>query len=218
MTKAFLLAMLLMTLIRCGQDPLAFAIEPIPVGYDRAEVLDADIVDIDNDGDSDLVAATTADLRYLEFSEGRYSDMTAGTALGKVSAVEAVHRDGHDYIVKRGNELSRLEYSGIGTWRESEEAVENFESEPMLEARADFDLDGQSDRAQIINNTLLIEFAHGDTWTDVTSQVAVDGLMLPRPGRRIRAADLEGDGDMDLIVVGGRMFRLINNGGKLAPR
>jgi len=218
MTKAFLSVMLLMTLVRCGKDPLAFAIEPIPVGYDRAEVLDADAIDIDNDGDSDLVAATAADLRYLEFSEGRYSEMTAGTGLAKVSAVETMHRDGNDYIVKRGNELSRLEYSGIGTWRESEDAVENFNPEPMLEARADFDLDGQIDRAQIINNTLLVELAHGDTWIDVTSRVAVDGLMLPKPGRRIRAADLEGDGDMDLIVVGGRLFRLINNGGKFAQR
>ena len=54
-------------------------------------------------------------------------------------------------------------------------------------------------------------------WIDITNRIGADGVRLPVPGRRLCAADIEGDGDIDLVLVGGGLFTLLNNGGRLGP-
>jgi len=208
------LAVLALLAVACGSDPLLFAPKAIPVGYDRVPVIDADAVDIDRDGDADIVAMTTDDLRFLEFVDGRYVDATAATALGKVAAAEAMHRDGDDYVLRRDGAWVRLGYSGIGSWHESDVPVpDDFEPEPALEVRADLDGDGVPDRARLDGRRVIVELDRGGALVDVTARVGARGLALPVDGRRIRAADLDGDGDVDLLVVGERLFALWNNGG-----
>jgi hypothetical protein len=206
---------LLAALVGCNQEPLAFLPHPIPVGFDRVDVLDADAVDLDRNGPMDIVALTAEGFRYLELAEGRYTDRTGGTALGKVEAAEAMYRDGHDYVLQRGDDLVRLEYSGIGSWHEVDDPVEGFEPAPTVEVAADLDGDGTEDRARLVGDRIVIELSRGGRWLDVTTLVAADGLRLPKPGRRLRAADLDGDGHVDLLVVGGRLIALMNNGGEL---
>ncbi len=208
------LAALALLAVACGRDPLVFSPRSIPVGYDRAPVVDADARDVDGDGDADVVAATTEDFRYLEWVDGKHVDATAATALGKVAAAEAMHRDGDDYVLRRDGAWVRLEYSGIGSWHETDAPVDaDYEPEPALEARADLDGDGVPDRARLDGRRVLVELRRGDAWVDVTAEVGARGLALPVDGTRLRAADLDGDGDVDLLVVGQRLYALWSNGG-----
>jgi len=201
----------------CGGDaPLAFQAFPIPVGYDAADMRDVDPVDHDGDGDTDLVCATAADFRYLESVDKRFTDATTSTGLGKLAPVDALHRDGDDYILRRGADLSRLVYSGIGTWEEQPGPVPDSAPPAGLSVEVDLDGDGRPDRARIEGASVRVEVSRGGEWVDVSAQVGADSLFLPRPGTRICAADLEGDGDIDLFVVGQRLFVMINNGGRLA--
>jgi hypothetical protein len=210
-------AIMLLALAGCGDaPPLAFQPRQIPVGYDAADMLDVDALDHDGDGDADLVCATSADFRYLEFADQRYADATAGTRLGDLEPAELMHPDGDDYILRRGQTLSRLEYSGIGTWEEVAGPVPDESPPAGLVVQADLDGDGHVDRVSLDGTSLHVEVWRApDRWVDVSAQVGAASLFLPKPGTRVCAADMEGDGDIDLFVVGKRLYVLINNGGPL---
>ena len=215
MNHLLLTGALLTALVGCGQEPLAFLPRPIRVGYDRVEILDADVVDLHHDGNKGIVVLTAEGFRYLEQVDGKFVDRTSGTALDKLAAADAMHPDGEHYVLQRGDAFTRLEYSGIGTWHEVDTPMQGFEPAPRLLVVADLDGDGIDDRAQLIDERVLIEFSRGGQWLDVTALVAADAVSLPATGHRLIAADLDHDGHVDLLLVGGRLIALMNNGGEL---
>ena len=196
--------------LACGGGDPVYVVEPIPVGYDASPTIDADVVDHDGDGDGDILAATEADLRYLEFHDGKYRDNTQATALNKVPAVQRLCPEGPDYILVRPAGMSRLVYSGIGSWHEEPGPVPAEAPAPVLAVEADLNGDGLPDRARLVGRGLQVEFQReGGRYEDVSAATGADGLYLPRDGTRLVAADLDGDGDMDLLTVGGRLVALV---------
>ncbi len=203
----------------CGSEPpLAFSPRPVKVKHDGFEVLDAVLLDPDHDGDMDIVAVTSEGLRYLKFDRTWWDERTLGTKLEQVAPGERLDLDGMDLLLQRGPETVRLVYSGIGSWSEAAPDETQTTSLPdpqsALAAQADFDGDGRTDTARLDGRRVLVSLRAPDgSLHDATSEVRADGLTLQGPGRRLWAADLEGDGDVDLLLVGGRIAVLLNNGG-----
>jgi hypothetical protein len=198
-----------------GEDPLAFIPMPIPIGNDASEVYDVALVDPDHDGDLDLLVATADGLRYLRHDDGRWTDHTPGTALGRVEPADWLTADGMDMILTRDGVHSRLEYSGIGSWHEEDDALVS-EAPPAasLAVDADFNGDGALDRAIIDGRTVRVGLRDlAGVLQEATTRLATDSLALRADGRRLLAGDLDGDGDMDLLAVGGRLLALLHNGG-----
>jgi hypothetical protein len=208
---------LLVALPGCGGKPqLAFVPVPIRIGYDAAEVFDAVAVDGDGDGDLDIVAATADGLRYLRNEGGAWSDATAGTALDGVPPVDRVELDGRDLLVSSQGEAFRLAFTGVGSWHAG--GAQPPAQLPPLATSVDVELsdDGAIDRASIVGVTVHVQLRdRAGALHDVSTQVASDALPLRAPGRRLIAADLDGDGDFDLLAVGGRLLVLLCNGGEL---
>jgi FG-GAP-like repeat len=222
-----------------GPPPLALLPTPVPVGYDGFTVYDALLVDLDHDGDMDIIASTELGLRYLRADGGRWTDETLGTALEKVAPVTRLQLDGADLLCQRGEQVVRLKWSGIGSWHEvvpdaatatggaigagaaSAAPAPNATSEPALaeaplQADADFDGNGIADHASLSGRGVRIERRDAaGALHDVTSTVSADAASLRADGVRLYAADLDGDGDIDLLAVGGRIMAWFNNGGRL---
>jgi hypothetical protein len=208
---------LLAVLPACGgKPPLAFAPVPIRIGFDAAEVYDAVAVDGEGDGDLDIVAATADGLRYLRNEGGAWSDATPGTALEGVPPVNRVELDGHDLLVSGEGGAFRLAFTGIGSWHAGGAQPPAQLPPPATSVDVELSGDGAIDRASIVGVIVHVELRdRAGALHDVTTQVASDALPLRAPGRRLIAADLDGDGDCDLLAVGGRLLVLLGNGGEL---
>ncbi|HTE06488.1 MAG TPA: FG-GAP-like repeat-containing protein [Planctomycetota bacterium] len=212
---------LVLGLAACGGPlPLALVPTPVPIGHDGFTVHDAVLVDLDHDGDMDIVASTEPGLRYLRAEGGRWTDETLGTALEQVAPVTRLQLDGADLLCQRGADIVRLKWSGIGSWHEVPAAQpasmpQEF-APPERAVEADLDGDGIVDRASLAGRGVRIERrdAAGGLH-DVTSAVAADALPLRADGVRLYAADLDGDKDTDLLAVGDRLMVFLNNGGRL---
>lgn len=212
----------LLALMGCNNRPvLSFRVLHVAVGHDQFEVLDVALVDPDHDGDLDLVVATDNDLRYLRHERGAWQNGTAGTGLDRVAPVQRLHRLGTSLLAERNGTLVLLSASEIGTWSEqSEGPVPAIEPVVDTELLLDLDGDGNDERVRLAERRLTVESSSpGGDWRDVTALCGADSLLLPAPGRRLLSGDLNGDGQVDLAVVGGRLFVLLGNGGTLAaPR
>jgi hypothetical protein len=203
-----------LALLACGRDPLALRPTPLVVGYDNEEVLDIAPFDLDHDGDTDLVVALPSGLRYLSCQDARWTDATPGTALEKAGPVRALRPDGTDLLIERPDgSLARLVYSGIGSWPEPGAAPAALPDAPHS-AEADFDGDGRADQATLDGRTIRVSLRGADgALRDETATLGTNSLPLRGDGRALFAADLDGDGDQDLLAVGGRLMACINNGG-----
>jgi|GEM_PF-209841 len=227
--------------VSCSDVPLGFKGLQIQVAHDGFEVLDAHPVDLDHDGDMDLVVATENDLRYLRHERLRWTDESAGTGLPGLAPAERLRRVGDDFVLERGGKTTRLVYTGIGSWeeqgadssgglqadsnsngdsgRESEAVAPAVTStgnatDATLEIVADLNGDGIDDKAWVADRRVRVAFGdRSGALLDVTHAVGADALKLPAAARRLHAVDIEGDGDLDLFVVAGRLFALLNNGG-----
>jgi hypothetical protein len=219
--------------------PLAFVPQTAPIGHDGAEVLDLAVLDVEGDGVLELVAARPDGLHLLRRSGGIWQDATPGTGLERVTPVETLVAAGRDLLVTRAGRTVRLVASDVGTWSEAPAAGTDTEPDPATETDsgsgaqaaeapatprgggvqvdADLNGDGALDRALVDGRVVrvLLRDVTG-TLGDVTTRVASDALPLQGPGRRILAADLDGDGDVDLVVAAGRLLLLLSNGGTLS--
>ncbi len=200
-----------------GAPPLALTPKPLRLTHDGFFVHDAAVIDPDRDGDMDVVALTQEQIYYMEHIEGGWLAATAGTGLAGLPTGQRLHpvmAEGLDFLIERDGVVSRLVYSGIGSWTEAEEPGYGGGPEVSMTVAADFNGDGQDDAATAEGRRVRIVLTQPDGPPfEATSLVGADGLMLPAAARRLIATDLEGDGDTDLLVVGGRIFVLINNGG-----
>ncbi|MFT7461784.1 MAG: hypothetical protein ACI9EF_000118 [Pseudohongiellaceae bacterium] len=223
--RLWLLVALLLT-TACSETPLGFKAVHIKVAHDGFAVMDAHPVDLDHDGGMDLVVATENDLRYLRHERLRWIDESAGTGLPGIAPAESLLREGNDFVLQRDGQLTRLVYSGIGSWEEqgggaSEPRgapvpgiVSSMDKPPTL--FADLNGDGINDKAWIAQRS--VHLALGDdtgTFHDVSHVTGTDALALTAASTRLHAVDLEGDGDLDLLLVAGRLFALLNNGGSV---
>ena len=207
-------AWLVALLAACGRDPLALRPAPVAVGYDNEDVLDVAPLDLDHDGDTDLVVALPSGLRYLSRQDARWADQTPGTALDSAGPVRALRPEGEDLLIQRPDgSLARLVYSGIGSWHEGGEAPAALPDPPRA-ADTDFDGDGRADRAELSGRIVRVSLRGADeALRDATAALGTDSLPLRAEGHALFAADLDGDGDQDLLAVGGRLMSWISNGG-----
>jgi hypothetical protein len=211
----FLGLALSLSAVGCGEDRLSFRVLHVKVAHDGFEVLDVALMDAEGDGDLDLVVATEHDLRLLRFDRGGWSDASAGSGISQVPAVQRVHADGRDLLVERDGKLRRLVGSAVGTWQEAADDEQGPAPGASPVALADLDGDGLDERITLDGQTLRVERRTESGWRDLTAATGADGLALPGPGTRLLAGDLDGDGHLDLAVVGRRLFALLSNGGAL---
>jgi hypothetical protein len=205
---------------------LSFVPQLAPVNHDAEEVLDLAVVDVEDDGVLEIVACRPDGLYLLRLRDGRWQDATPGTGLDRIAPVDALVAVGRDLVATREGRSVHLLASDIGTWAEMSPvgddggaAASPTEAAPGTgPVQVDIDLngDGALDRAVVdgrIVRVLLRDMA--GRLDDVTTIVASDALPLRASGRRILAADLDGDGDIDLVATGGRILILLSNGGAL---
>jgi len=212
--RAMRRALPLLLLAACSHAPLALHPTPVPIGYDNEDVLDVVPLDVDRDGDTDLVVATPTQLRYFARQAAGWIDETPGTALDKVGPVLALRPDGADLLIERPDgSLARLVSSGIGTWHEGGVAPDRLPDPPRA-VDADLDRDGRPDHAELDGRRVRVALRGADgALHDETAALGADALPLRGDGHALYAADLDGDGDLDLLAVGGRIMALLNNGG-----
>lgn len=208
----------------CSEPPLTFTPRILEVGY-NAEVIDAIPVDLDGDGDIDLLVSLKTGLRYMRFDEGMWTDQTPGTGLASVP--EAYHGSsiltvGDDLFLPPKGESDpaasslHLKYTGIGSWDALEGPPAGTLSGPLpsQEAAADFNRDGLEDRAVLDRGQLRFFFAtNAGEWWDVSNLIGADALRLPDETRSVHTDDVDGDGDIDVLVIGKRVVALLSNGG-----
>ncbi len=190
-------------------DGSAFSEHVIASGV--ADAIDAGAVDVDRDGDLDVVALTLADstVRWYENTAGNGSAwsahvIAATTSSGRALALGDVDRDGDVDAVSYGsNRLAWYENtSGNGsTW--STIAVSTATVEGQAVALSDYDRDGDLDLIAAPGATSAAtrfenEGGTGDTWT---SQ-AIAGTTSPPGGGKVglATADIQPDGSPDLML------------------
>ena len=207
--------LLLLALGACGEPTLAFVPHRIVFRHDAEEVLDAVPIDPDHDGDWDIVATTPQGLAYLSFHDGAWTDETEGTALSKARVATAGRLDGLDLLVRRPNaSFERLEYSGIGTWAKGGVQPTSLPDPPRA-VEVDLDRDGRPDRGELIGHRVRVMLhTVDDVLLDQSHQVGVDSLPLVGEGVAVYVLDLDHDGDLDILAVGGRLMAYLGNGGR----
>ncbi len=189
-----------------GSDGLVAT--PLAIEINQAKATDAELVDLDDDGDLDLVLATSVGVmvfdnlrggRYRDVSQQWFPQSTAGTEL----LIADFNNDGRFDVLIFGASATALFHNTGSTYRAS--PLPDTGGVPWAAAvAADFDNDGDVDLAMSGRYV-----AAGGTGTNVArgiqllrnrrDQFTVEPLdATAREARTLIAADLDADGDLDL--------------------
>jgi tetratricopeptide (TPR) repeat protein len=179
--------------------------------------------DLDRDGDLDLVVAHAKGLAWIDNQrQGRFADRTVAAGLAASEPVEAavsadLDNDGRPDLVTAG--------SGLTVWHN---LGGRFAARPLRGLPAgkhytsviafDADNDGRLDLAAAGPDGIVALGQRGTVAAPTFEPLVIGGLAgtegAPKSASILIDADLDGDGDLDLVVAGeSGLHRLVNEGG-----
>ncbi len=180
--------------------------------------------DFDNHRDVDLliVDEDAAPRLYANQRDGAFRDVAAAVGLTAVSkpddaiaaaAVADVNKDDWpDFLfVRRGSAVLAM---SDGRGRFSVSSAPDRLAGATSAQFVDYDNDGLLDVAAVTPRGLVVARNVGPSWVDVTTNAVGAGDAAPRIGpRSLLAADLDRDGDVDLLAAGAGQGWVWSNGG-----
>jgi hypothetical protein len=162
--------------------------------------------DVDRDGDPDIIASVYGG-EYIQLYTNNYdgisgftsNDIASGLSIqAKKLALADVDNDGDLDLVAGGNvhTLGLYLNNGAGSFTSVVSPLPAFDSI----AHADFDSDGDIDLALALNDISYSLFIYKNSGTGAFSLLSsiTDGSTYPR--REISTADMDGDGDIDIVM------------------
>lgn len=203
----------------------------VDVGF--TDVTSVRAVDLDADGDLDLVAGSAVDLfnatgsiaYYENDGLGAFGPRSGEVSVDAVLAIETVDFDGDgddDVVVAGAVSVAAAENDGSG-------ALTNFRlaqvpRDPLtglitgiaLDV-ADIDGDGRDDLAVAVRNTNTVLWIRNEPFSELSGNPIFVSTTTDSP-QSIRAVDQDGDGDLDLVVASaatetsGEVVSFQNNG------
>ena len=177
--------------------------------------------DFDNRRDVDLIAAGSSGVMLLKnLRDGRFQDVAtdAGLREGAYLSVAAgdVNADGRtDFLFGRASAPAALFTSdGTATFRSADAPA------GTTGARAaqifDYDSDGVLDLVTLGPQGLHLLRSTGSSWADATKPAGLADSAPCATGCALVAADLDNDGDTDLLAAASGKLRLLRNGATAA--
>ena len=179
--------------------------------------------DYDNRRDVDLllVAAAARPMLFRNMRDGTFKDVAADAGLSidgaaTMAAAADVNKDGYtDFFFTRSGREGLLALSdgrSRFTVLPADAATADSRSGQLL----DYDNDGLVDLVTVGAAGIRVVRNLGRRWMDVTSRVMPADPIDITPGVSLVSGDIDGDGDVDLVVRGRSTSILRNDGGSRA--
>ena len=212
-----------LTLLRNAQTPEledvgADAFSELP--DDKTMILALRTVDLDRDGDHDILALRSDGLMWIDnLRQGSFRDRSRAAGLSRAPGARDVQaadldNDGDFDLVLAGIEGSARSFqiwrASGGVYRRSEQLEAKGDIDSLV--LADLDNDGLLDLALATSRGLQALLRTDDGWRDA-AVTGADGAT-----RHVQVADADADGDLDLFAVTDGGIALARNDGGNANR
>lgn len=160
--------------------------------------------DIDNDGDQDLLTTSFSDkkLAWIENSDGLGSytkeQVLDNTKIGRHIALADINNDSLlDIVYVSDSQLGWYQNEEAGRFR-SEITLDTYTDIPKDLKVIDLDLDGDEDLI-LINDSGILFYENTDGSAQFGPKVVLENRT---DGLNIHPADMDGDGDIDILSMG----------------